>query len=82
MQVITEQELTLISFLKNYSRGIYKRYLLSSEEFDLLKNFVDILSPVQNISDNLFGENYVTASLILPTLKQIENKFFKSGNIT
>lgn len=74
MCVIVEQEMTLYSLLSKYKNGQYKKYILSNSEINLLKETMELLIPIQQTSDHLAGEKYVTESAILPIYKNLKSK--------
>lgn len=80
MEVVVTQELALASFLRSYNNGIHKGKKYNEEEMIILKTLLHVLQPIRQISDNLAGETFVTASAIIPVIKILENKLTEIGN--
>lgn len=59
--------------MTEYNKGKYKHLILSQAEVDSIKAAIDVLKPFQLVSDNLSSERHVTASAIIPILKQTSN---------
>lgn len=76
IDVIVEQHLPLMAFLQEHQKGKSKDIILTIEELDILKCIVEVLKPISNMSDLMSGEQYVTASAILPLMKKIKVQFY------
>lgn len=77
IEVVVSQELDLASFLRSYNNGIYKDKMYNEEEMIILKTLLHVLQPIRQISDNLAGEKFVTASAIIPVIKILEKNLQK-----
>jgi hypothetical protein len=74
INVIIEQELGLTSFLRTYKNGEYRNLILQDSDIVVLKNLSFILKPIQEITNNLAGDSYVTGSAILPVISTLKTK--------
>lgn len=66
IRIIIQQEVALLNLLQTYKNGFYKNLILNADDVKLLNVTVGILGPIQEISETLSGENYVTGSTLLP----------------
>ncbi|XP_057662252.1 E3 SUMO-protein ligase ZBED1-like [Diorhabda carinulata] len=66
IKIIVQEEVNLLNFLQTYNNGHYKKLILNADDLKLLNVILELLTPIQNISETLSGENYVTGSTILP----------------
>ncbi|XP_008188657.1 zinc finger BED domain-containing protein 1-like [Acyrthosiphon pisum] len=79
IEIAISQELALASFLRSYKNGIHKDKMYNEEEMIVLKTLIHVLQPIRQISDNLAGETFVTASAIIPVIKIEENKLTETA---
>ncbi|CAH1170700.1 unnamed protein product [Phaedon cochleariae] len=75
ISVVVEQHIALVSLLGEFSGGKYKHLVLNQDEVSLLQEVIKLLRPMQDISEHMSGESYVTASTILPLLNQIQETY-------
>jgi hypothetical protein len=59
-----------------------KKFNLSDEEWIFMENLVDLLSILEEATTILGGSNYVTLSLMYPTISELKNHFSSNNNNT
>lgn len=71
---VLENKLALCKMLDNFPNQ--KHLIPEGNDVTILENFIKVVSVLQNVTDNLTGENFVTSSAVLPLIRQI-NKNLK-----
>lgn len=71
MEVVVEQHSALVLLLTDFEKGKYADLILSSQDLDVLNLIIAELKPFEEISIDLSGESYVTASLITPIVEKL-----------
>lgn len=69
MNACVEEQLTLITLFQKDSQR--KKLILSQADIDILNAFVALIKPFADMSEHLSSESNVTASVLLPLLKNI-----------
>lgn len=72
IKTIVQQEISLLHFLQTYNNGCYRNLILTANDIKLLNVILELLNPIQNISETLSGENYVTGSTVLPICLELD----------
>ena len=75
LEAIVNTDIPLNNVLSTYKNNKHKNDVFSIEDIDLLKIIIDVLKPIEKISEILAGEKYATASLIIPICRQLSRDF-------
>lgn len=74
---VLENKLALCKMLQNFPNQ--KHLLPEGNDVTVLQSFIQVVSVLQNVTENLTGENFVTSSSVLPLIRQIK-KNVKTNN--
>lgn len=71
LEVLVEENLAITKLLQQFDNGKYTAFILNVIQADVIEALVKILKAIQEITDLMAAEIYITASAIYPLYYQL-----------
>ena len=81
MQRLLKVRLPLLAALDDPSQKKYNHLLLRDKQWSLMEELVEVLDPVEVATTVLSGQQYATASLVLPIVTNLVKSLTKPTNV-